>query len=1328
MREINKARVENPRFNKNKLSDNGPVNAAPPLGEQNRSRAVEARSSSPEELASPYSVPSEIKEAAMLLAESIDQSPQGNHSLVAAAMVEKYRKTTSDTNDPEPLQAPYGKLGGWAPHAEQQPLEERAAGYWMVNMAKRGMSPYAQSGYKVWRNVKDYGAKGDGRTDDTAAINKAISDGGRCGATCGSSTIRPATVYFPPGTYLVSSSIIQFYNTEFLGDPLQVPTILAAKSFVGLGVMTSDVYLSDDSSWYINTNNFLRSIRNFKIDIRNTDPYAYICAIHWQARSTVAQASSLENIEFYMLYNTEVPHNTQQGIYMENGSGGFLSDLTFIGGNFGAYFGNQQFTTSGLLFVNSKTAVQVHWDWAWTMHGYIIEGCQVGIAIVNGVATGEGNTGQGVGSLILVDSLIANTPVGITTSPITKDSTSFLAQNVGFFNVRTAIQSQDAAGKNVKTVVQGGNEIILKSWGFGKVSDTASTGSASKETFVGGSNVPAPERSTSLLGDAYDGMEKSYFTRRRPKYYDIPESRIMDVKALGAKGDGRTDDTAVLNGILEGAANTSSIVYFPYGSYIVRDTLRVPSGSRIIGQAWPSLVARGPNFQDEENPRPLIQVGRPGDQGIVEIQSMMLTHSGPTAGAVMIEWNIEESSTGSAGLWDTHVRVGGAIGTEMLARHCPKKTGKIDPKCKGASMLMHMTPGSTGYLENVWLWVADHDLDITSQDQIDIYAARGLLVESKHAWLWGTSVEHCTFYQYQLSGAKNILLSMIQTESPYYQPVPAAPTPFTPGAFPDDPTFANCKTGQEKGCGSSWGLRIIDSSAIYMLGAGIYSWFYDYSQDCLKTENCQQRGIEVQSSKDIWIYNLCTKAIVEMISPAGKAPTMASNNKNGFLSSVLAWLQGSKNSVGDRAFEGFTIYNMTDIEEMSTKYPSACVTALTQRIECDDNVKSFSGYEYRGSFGDTAVTDSICDAGCGRSLEWWYGRVSTACRGYTLDDGALPTLRGGRMYAGYNETCLRAPQGDKYCNDIIAGYTSVDSYKDMPSSEMCSFCYVERNAMMARTPYSTYDEYYKERLEYIFSRCGEKGPTEIPEPVIPLPDDEDVCLSGKKHLTVEGETCDSIALKHSIASAALQMTNVDKISDCSDIEGGLELCLPLGCEKTHVVKEGEACIGIEVDLYGTGVRGGDIRLYNPWVYSDCSNLWDASESIYGHVICLSPQNGASNTTAGEGAVARPTRYNRQGWLPTTAPADANIPEGTTPRCSVWYTVRPSDIGRTSCAVICAAGGSTIDLLMDANKSLGSKTTECDGKIKGGMTYCARPAVGWEWEDPEDDEDEDELIG
>jgi hypothetical protein len=51
-----------------------------------------------------------------------------------------------------------------------------------------------------------------------------------------------------------------------------------------------------------------------------------------------------------------------------------------------AYFGNQQFTTSHLVFVNCNTAVQVHWDWAWTMHDYVIESCGSGLVVVGGVS------------------------------------------------------------------------------------------------------------------------------------------------------------------------------------------------------------------------------------------------------------------------------------------------------------------------------------------------------------------------------------------------------------------------------------------------------------------------------------------------------------------------------------------------------------------------------------------------------------------------------------------------------------------------------------------------------------------------------------------------------------------------------------------------------------------------------------------------------------------------------------------------------------------------------------------------------------------------------
>ncbi|KAJ6785862.1 hypothetical protein PWT90_10961 [Aphanocladium album] len=160
---------------------------------------------------------------------------------------------------------------------------EKRGGYWMEQMVQNGASPFAPSGYKVWRNVKDYGAVGDGVHDDTTAINRAISDGNRCGADCGSSTTLQAAVYFPAGTYLVSRSIVAYYFTQMIGDATNPPIIKVAPSFVGLGVISSDVYIDggNGASWYINQNNFYRQVRNFVIDMTAGPAHDYIAGIHW---------------------------------------------------------------------------------------------------------------------------------------------------------------------------------------------------------------------------------------------------------------------------------------------------------------------------------------------------------------------------------------------------------------------------------------------------------------------------------------------------------------------------------------------------------------------------------------------------------------------------------------------------------------------------------------------------------------------------------------------------------------------------------------------------------------------------------------------------------------------------------------------------------------------------------------------------------------------------------------------------------------------------------------------------------------------------------------
>jgi hypothetical protein len=153
--------------------------------------------------------------------------------------------------------------------------------YWLASIQRQGTVAFGGSSYQIFRNVKDFGAKGDGVTDDTAAINNAISTGGRCGQGCDSSTTTPALVYFPPGTYMISAPLVQLYYTQFVGDAISIPTIKATAGFKGMALIDSDPYADGGVNWYTNQNNFFRQVRNFVLDT-TAMPFTAGAGIHWQ--------------------------------------------------------------------------------------------------------------------------------------------------------------------------------------------------------------------------------------------------------------------------------------------------------------------------------------------------------------------------------------------------------------------------------------------------------------------------------------------------------------------------------------------------------------------------------------------------------------------------------------------------------------------------------------------------------------------------------------------------------------------------------------------------------------------------------------------------------------------------------------------------------------------------------------------------------------------------------------------------------------------------------------------------------------------------------------
>lgn len=75
---------------------------------------------------------------------------------------------------------------------------------WSADKSAGEVSTLTEAIANVKRNVKDFGVKGDGTTDDTAAINALFANGG--------------VFYFPAGTYKISGTITLPDDSEMYGD------------------------------------------------------------------------------------------------------------------------------------------------------------------------------------------------------------------------------------------------------------------------------------------------------------------------------------------------------------------------------------------------------------------------------------------------------------------------------------------------------------------------------------------------------------------------------------------------------------------------------------------------------------------------------------------------------------------------------------------------------------------------------------------------------------------------------------------------------------------------------------------------------------------------------------------------------------------------------------------------------------------------------------------------------------------------------------------------------------------------------------------------------
>ncbi|KAG5220072.1 glycoside hydrolase family protein [Salix suchowensis] len=405
------------------------------------------------------------------------------------------------------------------------------------------------------------------------------------------------------------------------------------------------------------------------------------------------------------------------------------------------------------------------------------------------------------GSEAIIDVEVRDTPIFIRTSVSSQGQLrgSLVLNNIELNNVKTAV---GVASGDV--LLQGGKHKIIDTWAQGNIYSTSVY-----HKFVQ-AEVASPYKPASLL-DKHGRI----VSKMHPQYEDINVDRFLSARDHGCKGDGHTDETQALQTLLNKAVNENKLVFIDAGVYVITDTLKVPAGSRVVGEAWSVISGKGKKFQDPNEPRVMVQVGGKGSIGTVEISDIMFSTIGPGETAFQVHWVVLRRSTGSGWRYRDrveHTRSCGptcklrdvglphkvTAGTDLDFAHCPK--GSADDACMASFLALHLTRHCSAYLEvftlpsldylvlisdgiypsGTWVWLADHDLDVPGEDQITLFSGRGILSESQGpVWMIGT-------------------------------------------------------------------------------GAGLYSFFNNYSQACLDTKTCQSQIANIDTGSSVRIYGLST--------------------------------------------------------------------------------------------------------------------------------------------------------------------------------------------------------------------------------------------------------------------------------------------------------------------------------------------------------------------------------------------------------------------------------------------------------------------------------------
>ena len=463
--------------------------------------------------------------------------------------------------------------------------------------------------------VQDLGAKGDGKSDDSAAIQAAIDKV--------ATTRLGGTVFLPSGRYRLTRTIYVWDAVRLIGYGATRPVLVLADNTPGFQSGVADMVLFsgsgpsalkpgarpaavppqgsvpfNDKVSDAHSGTFYSSMLNIDFEIGQGNQAAIAVRFH------VAQHGYLAHMDF----------QTGSGLAALTQIGNVGLDLHFHGGRYG--------------ILTEKTSPA----WQFTLIDSSFEGQR------------EAAIREHEAGLTLVRDTFRNTPTAIEIDEGYTDQ--LWVKDCRFENIAKAavvVSLEDNHQSEIGFV----GAVLKNVPTFARFRESGRTLDAKGavyrvNNFTHGLILPA-QGAMGKIGTVYEAEKLSALPKPLPRAIrPLPASKDwVNVHSLGVKGDGASDDTAALQKAVDG----NRVLYFPTGFYILSDTIHLKPDTVLIGLHPGGVQFDIPNgspaFQGVGTPKPLFEAPK-GGHNILSGIGIYTTGVNPRA--VAVSWMAGEDS------------------------------------------------------------------------------------------------------------------------------------------------------------------------------------------------------------------------------------------------------------------------------------------------------------------------------------------------------------------------------------------------------------------------------------------------------------------------------------------------------------------------------------------------------------------------------------------------------------------------------------------------------------------------------------------------------------